>query len=216
MIFGIIGPNGAGKSTLFNLITGMVPPTAGTISFNGTDITGLPSYRINRMGIARTFQNIRLFRGMTVMENILAGQIQQRLNLAHRDTLTRPDELLELLGLSAYRHAFAGELPYGHQRRLEIARALATGSELLLLDEPAAGMNETETFELITDIRAINQKGCTVIVIEHDMGLVMGLSERVAVLNFGEKIAEGSPGEIQKNREVVEAYLGEEGNLEIC
>lgn len=215
-IFGIIGPNGAGKSTLFNLITGLVRPTAGTVSFKGTNITAFPPYQINRMGIARTFQNIRLFRGMTVMENILAGQIQQRLGLTNRNSLSKPEEILELLGLTSYRFAFAGELPYGHQRRLEIARALATGPELLLLDEPAAGMNETETAELISDIRAIKERGCTVIVIEHDMGLVMALSERVAVLNFGEKIAEGSAGEIRENPAVIEAYLGEEAKLEIC
>lgn len=215
-IFGIIGPNGAGKSTLFNLITGLVRPTAGTVSFKGSNITGFPPYQINRMGIARTFQNIRLFRGMTVMENILAGQLQQRLGLTDRNSLSKPEEILELLGLTKYRFAFAGELPYGHQRRLEIARALATGPELLLLDEPAAGMNETETAELISDIRAIKERGCTVIVIEHDMGLVMALSERVAVLNFGEKIAEGSAGEIRENSAVIEAYLGEEAKLEIC
>lgn len=213
MIFGIIGPNGAGKSTLFNLITGLVRPTAGKISFKGADITGFSSYRINRMGIARTFQNIRLFQGMTVMENILAGQLQQRLSFAGQNMQIKPEELLELLGLAAYRNAFAGELPYGHQRRLEIARALATGSELLFLDEPAAGMNETETSELIFDIRAINERGCTVVVIEHDMRLVMALSERVAVLNFGDKIAEGSANEIRLNPAVVEAYLGEEAIL---
>lgn len=214
LIFGIIGPNGAGKTTLFNLITGLVQPTEGVISFQGYDITDFPSYKINRMGIARTFQNIRLFPGMTVLENILAGQLRRRLNLTDRRPLCKPEELLELLGLTAYRHAFAGELPYGHQRRLEIARALATGPELLLLDEPAAGMNETETAGLIGDIRAIKERGCTVIVIEHDMSLVMSLSDRVAVLNFGEKIAEGSAGEIRENPAVVEAYLGEEARLE--
>lgn len=210
MIFGIIGPNGAGKSTLFNLITGMVRPTAGKICFKGTDITGFPSYRINRMGISRTFQNIRLFQGMSVLENVLAGQLQQRLSFADSSKLRKPEELLGLVGLNSYRHVFAGELPYGHQRRLEIARALATGAELLLLDEPAAGMNETETAELISDIRSIRDSGCTVVVIEHDMGLVMTLSDRVAVLNFGEKIADGSAAEIRSNPSVVEAYLGEE------
>lgn len=216
MIFGIIGPNGAGKSTLFNLITGLVRPTMGKICFQGTEITDFPSYRINRMGISRTFQNIRLFQGMSVLENVLAGQLQQRLSFTDSNKLRKPEELLELLGLAAYRHVFAGELPYGHQRRLEIARALATGAELLLLDEPAAGMNETETAELISDIRAIRESGCTVIVIEHDMGLVMTLSDRVAVLNFGEKIADGSAGEVRSNPTVVEAYLGEEVEAKVC
>ena len=204
-IFALIGPNGAGKTTIFNLITGIYKPTDGKIYFQERDITGYKPYQINRLGIARTFQNIRLFPEMTAAENIRVGQREGKRTLA-----AEAEELIEFLGLGEWKSVAAREIPYGHQRRLEIARALATRPKLLLLDEPSCGMNEEETKSLMRDIAGIKERGCTILMVEHDMSVVMGLSDRIVVLNFGRKIAEGTPAEIRANPLVQEAYLGGE------
>jgi branched-chain amino acid transport system ATP-binding protein len=222
-ILGLIGPNGAGKTTLFNLITSIFPPTCGRLVFRGENIAGLKPHSIVRKGICRTFQNIRLFAQMTARENVMVGRhARSRAGIwggvlrtggqrAEEDRIRRKsDELLELMGLSGCGELQAGKLPYGHQRRLEIARAMAAEPKLLLLDEPAAGMNESETRELQQLIVSIRGLGVTVLLIEHDMSLVMKVCDRLVVLNFGRKIAEGAPGEILANPEVVEAYLGRE------
>jgi branched-chain amino acid transport system ATP-binding protein len=222
-IFGLIGPNGAGKTTMFNIITNMFPPTSGEISFLEDKITGIKPHKITDKGICRTFQNIRLFSQMTALENVLVGghsQIKSGVfsgvfrTKSQRDEEERlrvtAKELLELVGLSIYEEDMAENLAYGQQRRLEIARALASNPKLLLLDEPAAGMNETETDDLFYLIKKVQARGITVLLIEHDMPLVMKLCDRLTVLNFGKKLAEGTPEEIQNNQAVIEAYLGSE------
>ncbi len=224
-IVGLIGPNGAGKTTIFNTITGIYNPSKGQIFFDGKDITGCMPYEAAQWGISRTFQNIRLFSNLSVMENVvMAGNKNVKYGLVdaflHTSKYRREEKnlkemamnLLELVSMQEHADAIAGSLPYGHQRRLEIARALATNPKLLLLDEPAAGMNAEESIELVEFIRQIKEKfSLTVLMIEHHMDVVSSLCERAAVLNFGEKIAEGSIEEIKKDKVVVEAYLGKEG-----
>ncbi|PZR57031.1 MAG: ABC transporter ATP-binding protein [Candidatus Meridianibacter frigidus] len=220
-IVAMIGPNGAGKSTIFNLITGIYEPTKGTIEFADHHIEGLPTYQITASGIARTFQNIRLFAFMSALDNVMTGE-HARMKAKLWDSLlhtpgqrkeeaqvqARARELLAFVGLEGDAEKYARNLPYGSQRRLEIGRALASEPRLLLLDEPAAGMNPREKEDLMDLIRRIRERGVTVFLIEHDMGLVMNISERVTVLDHGDKIAEGTPAEIRSNQRVIEAYLG--------
>lgn len=223
-IAGLIGPNGAGKTTVFNLITNVYQPTRGVILFDGYDTRGKRPDEVNRMGIARTFQNIRLFREMSVLDNVLVGMhnnIQYNMLSAflhlpgyHRKEREARDRAMDLLGIFDMQGMAkwqAGSLPYGAQRRLEIVRALASNPKLLLLDEPAAGMNPAETAELMENIRAIRDRfGIAILLIEHDMSLVMGICEGIAVLNYGKIIAKGSPDEIKNNPTVIEAYLGKQ------
>ena len=223
-LVGLIGPNGAGKTTVFNLITGLTPVSAGRIFFAGQEITGLKPHQITALGIARTFQNIRLFKELSVFDNVrIACHLHTRYGLVEgfthlgrfadeeRQLAEKARHLLALFGLEDMAGIPAGSLPYGAQRRLEIARALATEPRLLLLDEPAAGMNPHETTELMRTIAWLRDEfKLTVLLIEHDMRLVMGICERIYVLDYGQLIAEGTPAEIRTNRRVIEAYLGEE------
>mgnify|MGYP000652445044 CR=1 FL=1 len=223
-LVGLIGPNGAGKTTVFNMLTGVYRPTDGGIRLNGENLIGKKPYEINRMGVARTFQNIRLFPQQSVLDNVMTGlnnQVQYSLaeSLLHvgsyhkkeKEMTERSMEILRVFGLEDSAQTLASNLPYGKQRKLEIARALATGPKLLLLDEPAAGMNPQETKELMELIRWIREKfDLAILLIEHDMGLVMGVCERIYVLEYGLCIASGTPDEIKHNKRVIEAYLGEE------
>jgi len=220
-IASIIGPNGAGKTTLFNCLTGITKPTKGSLYLSGTDITGIPSHKIVGLGIARTFQNIRLFREMTVLENVLISQ-HLKISTGLFGTLMKDNaflskekaarekalEYLGFVGLCDSAHVPSLNLPYGGQRRLEIARAVATDPVLLLLDEPTAGMNPQETGEIMEIIMRLQKLGKTILLIEHDMKVVMGISETIVVLDHGVKIAEGAPGAIKKDQMVIEAYLG--------
>lgn len=224
-IHGLIGPNGAGKTTIFNNITGIYKPTAGNIEFMGNDITGKRPHEVARIGIARTFQNIRLFTQLSVLDNVLiASHMDAKYNfisgITHLGKYKKTEDelkekaigLLKILELDDKINEKAGSLPYGHQRKVEIARALALNPKLLLLDEPAAGMNHDESFELVAFIKEIKQRfNLTILMIEHHMDVVSGLCEHVTVLNFGKTIAVGTPNEVKANKVVIEAYLGGEG-----
>lgn len=210
-IFALIGPNGSGKTTLFNVITGVFPPTEGRLVFDGREITEARTHEVVRLGIGRTFQTIRLFTRLSVFDNVwvaLRAAHDRQGGSPKRREHDRVEELLAFSRLLDKRDELAGNLNFGEQRRLELARALATEPTLLLLDEPAAGMSYAEVQELVEDIRKLREMGKTFFLIEHVMDLVMGVADRIAVLNFGEKIAEGTPGEIQANPRVMEAYLG--------
>ncbi len=224
-IAGLIGPNGAGKTTIFNLLTNVYQPTRGTILLRGVDTKGMTTAQVNRMGIARTFQNIRLFGSMSVLDNVKAGmhngiKCSFASSLLHTPQYFRSEriarercmELLDFMGMADLANQRAGSLPYGAQRRLEIVRALATNPAIILLDEPAAGMNPSETSELMEHIRLIRDTfQIAIMLIEHDMNLVMGVCEGIAVVNYGKIIAKGTPDQIRSNPEVIEAYLGKKG-----
>ncbi len=228
-ILGLIGPNGAGKTTLVNLITGYYAPNAGEILYGEKKISGLKPHSINTMGIARTFQIVRIFHKLTVLDNVRSGLVDRKARSPWRvalDSLVKTREgqatgrlgeeravqLLEFVGLAAYRHELAENLPYAYCKRLEIARALATQPKILLLDEPSAGLNPKEQNDQISIIKRINAQGTTILIIEHVMKVIMDISHRIMVLHYGEKIAEGPPAEIYKNERVVEAYLGGEAS----
>ena len=222
-IVGVIGPNGAGKTTLFNIITGVYVPTEGEIYLNGKRIDGKKPYEITKMGFARTFQNIRLFKQIPVVDNVkVAMCCRSKCNLLDNILSTKKKkremekqeekamEILRIMDLQDYKYDMPGSLPYGEQRRLEIARAMATDAAILLLDEPAAGMNEQETADLLVTVRKLKEMGYTIILIEHDMKFVMNICERIYVLNHGELIAQGDPEKIKNDPAVIEAYLGRE------
>jgi branched-chain amino acid transport system ATP-binding protein len=217
-IYAVIGPNGAGKTTLYNVVTGFLPPTSGTVHFLGQDVTSAPVHQRVRLGMARTFQNIRLFKDLSVLDNVLVGQ-HTRLSSrgaspfplrAQTDRRLKADAmaLLDRVGVADFANRTAGELAYGLQKRIELARALASEPRMLLLDEPRAGLNRQETDGMAHELSRLRDEGMTILLVEHDMRMVMSISDRISVLNFGARIAEGAPGEIQADAAVIEAYLG--------
>jgi len=222
-VFGLIGPNGAGKTTVFNLVTGLIVPGGGSIDFEGQSLLGRKPHLITRLGLGRTFQNIRIFKEMTLLDNVIVG-MHSHLGYSlpgflfslpgfrrqEKDAREKAHELLSWMGLAHKAEHIADNLSYGEQRKLELARALATQPRMLLLDEPVAGMNASEKVELMAEIRQIRQRGYTIFMIEHDMRFVMGLCEEIAVLNFGRIIAQGTPEQIKNDPDVIEAYLGRE------
>jgi branched-chain amino acid transport system ATP-binding protein len=223
-ILGLIGPNGAGKTTFFNVISGFFPPTAGKVVFEGRDITGLGAHRVARLGMGRTFQASTLFMGISVLDNVFTGYHMSYATSVWGRLLRTPSalreerlfrekavEILDFMGLAPLKEKTAASLPHGHQKVLGVCMALATNPKLLLLDEPMTGMNATETDTMTELIRKIRGRGATIVVVEHNMKAVMNLCDRIVVLNYGRKIAEGSPDEIRGNREVIEAYLGDAG-----
>ena len=225
-VFGLIGPNGAGKTTVFNLITGLLAPTGGEIALAGKSLLGMAPHRITRLGLGRTFQNIRVFKEMSLLDNVIVGMHAHLdyglpawllslpgFRAQERRARARAAELLSWVGLEANAADLADNLSYGDQRKLELARALATEPKLLLLDEPVAGMNASEKVELMAHIRTIAQRGYTIFMIEHDMRFVMGLCEQIAVLNFGRVIAQGTPEQIRIDPQVIEAYLGRDDDV---
>jgi branched-chain amino acid transport system ATP-binding protein len=225
-IAGLIGPNGAGKTTVFNIVTGLLRPSGGSIDFRGTELVGLAPHAVAGMGLARTFQNIRIFKQLRLIDNVIVGMHRhlrygvwgslmgvQAYREAEQNAREGARELLAWVRLDSKSNQLAGNLSYGEQRRLELARALATRPKLLLLDEPVAGMNDAEKTELMQTVRQIRARGFTVLLIEHDMRFVMGLCDDIAVLNFGRVIASGTPDAVRSNPQVVEAYLGPEDDL---
>jgi branched-chain amino acid transport system ATP-binding protein len=223
LVQAVIGPNGAGKTTLFNLISGAIKPDGGRVRLEGQDITGLPPYRVARLGVLRTFQGVKIVRKMTVLDNVMLGLHGKTRSGFLSGMLALPGSrredarikeaamaALEETGIARLAGKEAGSLPFGSQRMVELARALSGGPKLLLLDEPASGLNMRETEELSLKIRSLGNRGMTVLLVEHDMSLVMGISDRIVVLNFGVKIAEGPPEEMQRNPDVVRVYLGED------
>jgi len=204
-ISGLIGPNGSGKTTTFNLLTGVIPPDSGDVFYNGQNLTGLKPYQIFRLGISRTFQIVRIYREMTVFENLLSVS---SLSMPEREARARAEELMEFVTLSKLRGEYGGNLSYGQQKLLEFARALMTDPDVILLDEPAAGVNRTLLNTLLDQIHRLQESGKTIIIVEHDMNVIMNHCEKIFVMDYGVKIAEGPPDEIKKNEQVLEAYFG--------